>query len=87
MCLTHKTKEHKERNVLDREQKAEPYFVYLRKLIREEFSGKVTISFFKGGIRNLNKKTEPLSAMEVEESIILEQEKPDPKPRFGHWTG
>ena len=63
--------------MLDREIKAEPYFVYIRKLIREGFSGKVTFSFFGGGIRNLNKNMEPLSGMEVEESIVL---KPVPKP-------
>jgi len=57
--------------VLDREKKAEAYFVYLRKLMREEFSGSVTVDFFKGGIRSLNKEGESIIRLEVKETVKL----------------
>ena len=35
------------------------YISYLRQLRLEEFTGKVTVNFFKGNITNLNNLTEP----------------------------
>lgn len=55
----------------DREEKAEVYFVYLKKLIQEEFSGDVTVNFFKGGIRSLNKESEPVIRLKVKETVKL----------------
>jgi len=57
--------------MLDREKKAEVYFVYLKKLIREEFSGSVTVEFFKGGIRSLSKENEPIIRLKVKETVKL----------------
>ena len=57
--------------MLDREKKAEVYFVYLRKLIREEFSGSVTVDFFKGGIGSLGKESEPVIRLKVKETVKL----------------
>lgn len=57
--------------MLDREKKAEIYFVYLRKLIREEFSGDVTVNFFKGGIRSLNLESEPVIRLKRKETVKL----------------
>lgn len=57
--------------MLDKEKKTEIYFVYLRKLIKEEFSGDVTVNFFKGGIRSLNKESEPVIRLKVKETVKL----------------
>ena len=57
--------------VLDKENKAEVYFVYIRKLIREGFCGDVTVTLFKGGIRSLNKDSEPVIRLKVKETVKL----------------
>ena len=57
--------------VLDKVNKAEPYFAYLRRLMREEFSGSVTVDFFKGGIRSLTKESEPVIPLRVKETVKL----------------
>jgi|GEM_PF-3528240 len=57
--------------MLDKERKAEVYFVYLRKLIREEFSGSVTVDFFKGGIRSLNEEDEPVIRLKRKRTVKL----------------
>lgn len=57
--------------MLDRERKAEVYFVYLRELIREEFSGSVTVEFFKGGIRSLNEDDEPVIRLKRKRTVKL----------------
>lgn len=57
--------------MLDREKKAEIYFVYLRKLIREEFSGSVTVDLFKGGIRSLNEEDEPVIRLKRKRTVKL----------------
>lgn len=56
---------------LDKENKAEVYFVYLRKLIREDFSGSVTVHFFKGGIRGLDEENEPVIRLKVKKTVKL----------------
>lgn len=60
-----------EKKALDREKKAEVYFVYLRTLIHEGFSGSVTVDLFKGGIRSLNKESEPVIRLKVKETVKL----------------
>lgn len=57
--------------MLDREKKAERYFVYLRKLIRDGFSGDVTVTLFEGGIRTLTKKGELIIRLGVKETVKL----------------
>ena len=57
--------------MLDKEKKAEPYFAYLRRLMREEFSGSVTVDFFKGGIRSLTKDSEPVIPLRVKETVKM----------------
>jgi len=57
--------------VLDKERKAEPYLAYLRHLMREEFSGSVTVDFFKGGIRSVTKESEPMIPVRVKETVKL----------------
>lgn len=57
--------------MLDRERKAEVYFVYLRKLIREEFSGEVTVKMFKGGIRSLEEEDEPVIKLKRKRTVKL----------------
>ena len=57
--------------MLDKEKKAEPYFAYLRQLMREEFSGSVTVDFFKGGICGLTKDSEPVIPLRVKETVKL----------------
>ena len=47
----------------------EKYWKYLKKLEKEKFTGKVTISFFVGGVTNMNKRLEPI--IEIEESVKL----------------
>ena len=56
---------------LDKENKAEVYFVYLRKLLRDGFSGSVTVHLFKGGIRSLDKESEPVIRLKVKETVKL----------------
>jgi len=57
--------------MLDKEKKAEVYFVYLKKLIQDGFSGSVTVHFFKGGIRALDKENEPVIRLKVKETVKL----------------
>lgn len=57
--------------MIDKDKKAEEYFVYLRKLIREEFSGSVTVEFFKGGIRSLNEEDEPVIRLKRKKTVKL----------------
>lgn len=57
--------------VLDKEKKAEPYFAYIRQLIRKEFSGSVTVDLFKGGIRSLTKDSEPVIPLRVKETVKM----------------
>lgn len=57
--------------VLDKENKAANYFEYMRKLIREGFSGSVTVTFFEGGIRYLTKNGELLIPMKVKETVKM----------------
>jgi len=57
--------------MISREHNAEPYFVYLRELIRKGFSGGVTVQFFKGGIRSLDKESEPVIRLKVKETVKL----------------
>lgn len=52
------------------DRQSELYFIYLRKLIENKFTGKVTINFFNGGITNVNKIHEPVIV--EEESVKLE---------------
>lgn len=57
--------------MLDKEKKAEPYFAYIRSLMRKEFSGSVTVDFFKGGIRSLTKDGELVIPLRVKETVKL----------------
>jgi len=57
--------------MLDREKKAEPYFVYIRKLIREGYTGRVTVDLFRGGIGSLEKEGEELIKVEFKETVNL----------------
>lgn len=57
--------------MLDKAHKAEPYFAYLRQLMRKEFSGSVTVDFFKGGIRSLTKDSEPVILLRVKETVKM----------------
>lgn len=57
--------------MLDRERKAEVYFVYLKKLIREGFSGDVTVKFLEGGIRCVRLESEPVIRLKVRETVKL----------------
>jgi len=57
--------------MLDRERKAEVYFVYLKKLIQEEFSGSVTVEFFKGGIRCVSEDDEPVIRLKRKRTVKL----------------
>ena len=57
--------------MLDRERKAEPYLAYLRRLMREEFSGTVTVHLFEGGIRSLTKESEPMIKLNVKETVKI----------------
>lgn len=57
--------------MLARERKAEAYFVYLKKLIQEEFSGSVTVDFFKGGIRSVNEENEPVIKLKQKRTVKL----------------
>ena len=55
----------------NRERKAEAYFVYLRKLNREEYTGRVTVDLFRGGIGSLEKEGEELIKVEFKETVNL----------------
>ena len=57
--------------VLDKEHKADRYFEHLRKLIREGFSGSVTVHLFEGGIRSLTKDSERVIPMRVKETVKM----------------
>jgi len=57
--------------VLDKGNKAEAYFAYLRQLMREKFSGSVTVDFFKGGIRSLTKESEPVIPLRIKETVKM----------------
>ena len=57
--------------MLDKEHKAEPYIAYVRKLIREGFSGSVTVHLFEGGIRSLTKDSERVIPMRVKETVKM----------------
>ena len=57
--------------MIDKGNKAERYFAYLRQLMRKEFSGSVTVDFFKGGIRSLTKESEPVIPLRVKETVKM----------------
>ena len=57
--------------MIDKVNKAKPYFAYLRRMMREDFSGSVTVDLFKGGIRSLTKESEPVIPLRVKETVKL----------------
>ena len=57
--------------MLDKEHKAERYIAYIKQLIREGFSGSVTVHLFEGGIRSLTKDSEPMIQLNVKETVKL----------------
>ena len=59
--------------MIDKGNKAERYFAYLRQLMRKEFSGSVTVDFFKGGICSLTKESEPVIQLKVKEAVKLKR--------------
>jgi len=49
----------------------EQYINYLRRLKEDKFTGKVTISFFKGGISKVHRIFEPIII--TEEDVVLKK--------------
>lgn len=39
--------------------------------MRKDFSGSVTVDFFKGGIRSLTKESEPVIPLRVKETVKM----------------
>lgn len=54
-----------------KELKGDRYFDYLRKLMRGNFCGTVTVNLFEGGIRSITKDSELVIPVTVKETVKL----------------